>query len=328
MTNKLNWGIIGPGRIATKFAEDLRLSSNSALYGVASRNGQRAKQFCKEHHGFKGYDSYEDLIQDPNLDVIYIATPHSFHYEQTVQCLKSGKAVLCEKPLGIDLNEVNALMDESRKQNTFLMEAMWTRFIPATEKLIEVIHNNSIGKIQTVYADFGFKGDLNPDLRLANKSLGGGSLLDIGIYPVYLSLLTLGTPESIKASATFTGTHVDSDCNMEFMYKNGAHAFLKSSFLQNTPTEARIIGENGEIKLHSPFHHTTSMTITTDMGKETIQLPYDHHGYLFEILEVESCMKNGLIESTKHSHEMSRSLSYLLEQVKKEIGLTYVSRMK
>uniref|UniRef100_UPI0040498FBD Gfo/Idh/MocA family protein n=1 Tax=Flavobacterium sp. TaxID=239 RepID=UPI0040498FBD len=253
MNNKIKWGIIGLGKIANKFAADLQLSDNAVLFAVASRNAEKAENFSQKYNATKFYDSYEALAEDSEIDVIYIATPNTFHFQNTMMCLQNGKGVLCEKPMGINATEVATMMYEAKSRNLFLMEGIWTRFMPATNKLLEILANKTIGEILFIRADFGFKADPNPDGRLYNKKLGGGSLIDIGIYPLYLSLLTLGIPVDIKAMARIIETGVDSYCAILLDYENGAKASFESTFEANTPTEAYIYGTKGAIKLHSRF---------------------------------------------------------------------------
>ena len=327
MNSKIKWGIIGLGKIAEKFASDLQLSDNSVLYGVASRDIGKALKFSKKYGAVKYHGSYEELIQDPEVDVIYVATPHSYHFENTMMCLKNGKSVLCEKPLGINSDEVKTMINEAKSKKLFLMEGMWTRFIPATEKLIELLRDKVIGDTIFIRADFGFKADLNFEGRVYNKDLGGGSLLDVGIYPIYLSLLTLGLPGNIAAMARKTQTDVDSYCSVLFDYENKAKAILESSIEADTPTEAYIYGTNGAIKMHARFHHTEKISVFQNQKvKEVIEMKYQGNGYLFEIEEVNACLKNNQIESTKLPLSISLELSNLMDRVKEKIGLNYNSR--
>ncbi|MFT5749405.1 MAG: putative dehydrogenase [Ancylomarina sp.] len=323
MHKKINWGIIGLGKIANKFAADLQLSNSSVLYAVASRNGEKAKIFSEKYNSNKIYESYEELADDPEIDVIYIATPHTFHFENTMMCLKKGKGVLCEKPMGINYREVETMIREAELRNLFLMEGIWTRFIPATEKLLEILYNKSIGDVLFIRADFGFKADSNRDGRIYNKKLGGGSLLDLGIYPIYLSLITLGIPIDIKAMARMTDTDVDGYCSMIFDYENGAKAILESTIEADTPTEANIYGSKGSLKLHSKFHHTDKITISQNGEKEVLDIKYKGNGYIYEIEEVNKCLLNREIESSKLPLKISTDIITLIDRIKGEIGLTY-----
>lgn len=326
MNDKINWGIIGLGSIANQFAEDLQLSDNSVLYAVASRNGEKAKIFGEKYNSTKFYDSYEALAEDPEIDVIYIATPHTFHFENTMMCLKKGKGVLCEKPMGVNSREVETMIREAESRNLFLMEAIWTRFIPATSKSLEILSNKTIGDISFIRADFGFTADSNREGRLYNKKLGGGSLLDIGIYPIYLSLLTLGIPIDMKVMARMTDTDVDSYCSILFDYENGAKAILESTIEADTPIEAYIYGSKGSLQLHRQFHHTEKITISQNGEKEVLDIKYKGNGYIHEIEEVNKCLLNGEIESSKLPLKMSVDLITLIDRVKKEIGLKYETK--
>lgn len=324
MNRKIKWGIIGLGKIANKFASDLQLSDNSILYGVASRNLVKAKKFGQKYQSVNFYGSYEELAQNPEIDVIYIATPHTFHFENTMMCLKHDKAVLCEKPLGINSDEVRAMIKEAKSRKLFLMEGLWTRFIPATEKLIELLRDRVIGDVIFIRADFGFKADLDFEGRVYNKKLGGGSLLDIGIYPIYLSLITLGIPTNISAMARMSKTEVDSYCSMLFDYENSAKAILESTVEADTPIEAHIYGSEGFIKLHRRFHHTEKISIYKN-GKlnKTYDIKYSGEGYLHEIEEVNDCLIRNALESDKLPHKTSLDLITIIDRVKDKIGLSY-----
>lgn len=323
MNKKINWGIIGLGNIANLFASDLQLSDRSILRGVASRSHEKAQGFGKQFNAEKCYGSYKELADDPEIDVIYIATPHSFHFEQTLMCLEMGKAVLCEKPMGIHADETEKMIEAARTRGLFLMEGMWTRFIPATVKMLELLEQGAIGDLLFINADFGFKSDAGPESRLYNKALGGGSLLDIGIYPVYLSLLTLGIPKKIRAMARLTETDVDSYCSMLFDHENGSKSVLESTLEAETPIEASLYGSRGMLKLHSRFHHSERISLTLDGENQVLDLPYKGNGYYHEIEEVNHCLLNQRTESEKLPLQTSLDLIRTIDRVKNEIGLSY-----
>ncbi|MRT94679.1 Gfo/Idh/MocA family protein [Ancylomarina sp. 16SWW S1-10-2] len=326
MTKKINWGIIGLGKIANKFAADLQLSNNAVLYAVASRNEEKAKAFSEKYKSTKFYSSYKELAANPEIDVIYIATPNTFHFKNTMMCLKQGKGVLCEKPMGINYREVDTMIREARLRNLFLMEGIWTRFIPATKKLLEILDNKTIGDILFIHADFGFKADSNREGRLYNKKLGGGSLLDVGIYPIYLSLISLGIPIDIKAMARMTDTNVDGYCSMLFDYENGAKAILESTIEANTPTEATIYGSKGSLKLHKQFHHSEKITISQNDEETVLDIKHKGNGYTHEIEEVNSCLLNNDIESSKLPLKISIDMITLIDRIKEKIGLKYETK--
>lgn len=323
MSQKVRWGIIGPGKIAHNFASDLQLSETGILYGVASRSIERATTFAEKFNAKKTYNSYEALANDPEIDVIYIATPHVFHFENTMLCLQQKKAVLCEKPLGINLTQVQTMTREAKAQQTFLMEAIWTRFMPSYQKVLELLNENAIGDIVSIRADFGFLGEYNTENRLYNKKLGGGSLLDIGMYPIFLSLLILGMPNNIDAKARITETGVDSFCAMLFDYENGAKAVLESTFEVDTPTEAYIFGTKGKIKLHRRFHHANTVTLYKDNEETVFELPHSGIGYIHEIEAVNENIRNNDTENTLLPLAFSEQLMTIIDQVKAKIGLQY-----
>lgn len=324
MGKVFNWGIIGLGNIAHKFTKDLLQVQEAKLLGVASRNKEKAIKFAEKYDVENYYDSYESLVKNPKIDIVYIATPHVFHFENTMMCLRNNKSVLCEKAFAMNFKEVDSMLKEAAYRNLFLMEAMWTRFIPATEKIIDLIGDQRIGEIYKIEADFGFEGNNDFESRLYDKKLGGGSLLDIGIYPIYLSLLLLGIPDRIHAEATFTSTEVDDSCTMIFEYKNSVKTFLKSTIKENTPVEAIIYGDKGTVKMQSPFHHSKKLTITNaDNSVEELFFDFNEIGYCYEIIEAINCLKKGYNESPKMPHTMSLSLIKTLDLVRKEIGLTY-----
>jgi predicted dehydrogenase len=323
-TKKINWGILGLGHIAEKFASDLLLSENSVLQGVASRDINKAKQFGDKYRAVNYYGSYTELAEDPIIDVIYIATPHVMHFENTMMCLKNGKSVLCEKPMGMNSDKVKIMSDYAKESNLFLMEGLWTRFIPATEKLLELLENKEIGDLVMVRADFGFKAPNNPESRVFNRNLGGGSLMDVGIYPVYLSLLTLGNPSAISAKSEFTETGVDAYCSMNFDYNKRAMSILESSIVSQTRTEALLYGTKGLIIMHPRFHHTQKLTIYKDgIFKTIFENRNRGFGYIYEIEEVNKCLQNKKTESDKLPLSMSYQISMLLDWIKSEIGLVY-----
>lgn len=323
MKRTIRWGVIGLGKIANKFAHDIQLSEHAVLQAVASRSLDKAQSFAKQYGATTYYDSYEALVSDPEIDVIYIATPHPFHFEHTLLCLQHQKAVLCEKPMGMNTEQVQTMIAEAQKQQIFLMEALWTRFIPATEKMLQLLDEKTIGSLHSIRADFGFKPSFDPTSRLHNKALGAGSLLDIGIYPLYLSLLTLGMPSRIKALARITDTGIDSYCAMLLDYSNGAKANLESTIEAQTPTEAFLYGNKGSIQLHTRFHHAQKITLIREGEKTILDVPYIGNGYYHEIEEVNRCLQEGLTESPKLPLALSADLIALLDRVRAQIGLHY-----
>ena len=321
---KVNWGIIGAGKIARKFAEDISKVNNANLFAVASRNKESAKQFAQEFDAIHYYEGYETMLQNTNLDIVYIATPHPFHCEHTLLCIHYEKAVLCEKPFAMNLKEVETIVNAARQKNILVMEALWTAFLPHFTYTQDLLKKQTFGKVIKMEADFGFPANTDPSLRLFNKTLGGGSLLDIGIYPVFAALATLGIPKSIQAQATFAETGVDEACHITFNYNHGVTAELKSTFLEETPTTATFYCENGTIKLNSRFHEGTNITLTNHEGNhETVAFPRNTNGYSYEIEHMNELFTSGVKESPIMNFNFSIQLISLLDEIRAKIGLVY-----
>jgi predicted dehydrogenase len=323
MTNRnIRWGIIGLGKIANKFATDLASIKNVELVAVASRNIQNANNFAEKHNAKKAYSSYEELAKDSNVDAVYIATPHSFHKEHAILCLQNKKAVLCEKPFAMNLSEVTEMIEAAKENNVLLMEALWSFFLPHFTYVLDLVKSEKFGKLKNLEADFGFHTPYNTDSRLFKKELGGGSLLDIGIYPIFAALATLGEPDAIDASATFFENGADASCDMVFQYKN-AKATLKTSLLEETPSIAILKFENAIVKLNRQFHQSSSITIIQNNTEEIINFDFKTLGYSFETEHFNSLLRAGEKESNMMTFEFSKNLINTLDKVRGIIGLTY-----
>ncbi len=321
MDKNIKWGIIGLGKISHKFANDLSLVQNCELEAVASRSLAKAIEFSKKHHSKKFYGSYNELFEDPFVDIIYIATPHNSHENLTILALEHKKAVLCEKPFAINKKQVLNMVHTSKMNNTFLMEAMWTRFIPSIKNIKQRIDSGEIGEINYINADFSFNAD--PSIqRIYDKKLGGGSLLDIGIYPVFLAYFLLGKPIEISAKAHFFESGADALLGMILKYEN-AQAILFSSFKSNSKRVAKISGTLGEIIIDEPWNETDSYSILKDNKSTAISLPTRGRGYTYEIIECNTCLKKNAVESSLWSHKHSIELIALLDRIREKINLRY-----
>lgn len=318
----IRWGIIGLGNIANKFATDLLTVKGAELYAVASRNQLKANDFAKKYQATKTYSSYQALANDTYIDAVYIATPHSLHKENALLCLEQGIAVLCEKPFAMDANEVNRMIAAATKHNTLIMEGLWTYFLPHYQFVLAELNSRKYGDILKIESDFGFVKTFNENARLFKKSLGGGSLLDIGIYPIFAALSTLGVPDSIAANATFFDNGADSSCDMVFNYKN-ATALLKSTLLATTSCEAIFYCEQGIIKINSGFHGPSSVTLMNGENEKTIDFKVETHGYSYEIIHFNELLRLGKKESHIMTFNFSRNLIKTLDTVKGIIGLKY-----
>ena len=323
MTNKnIRWGIIGLGKIANKFATDLASIETAELVAVASRNIQNANNFAEKHNAKKAYSSYEELAKDTNVDAVYIATPHSFHKKHAILCLRNKKAVLCEKPFAMNLSEVTEMIEVAKENNVLLMEALWSFFLPHFTYVLDIVKSEKFGKLKSLEADFGFHTPYNTDSRLFKKELGGGSLLDIGIYPIFAALATLGEPDAIDASATFFENGADASCDMVFQYKN-AKATLKSTLLEETPSVAILKFDKAIVKLNSQFHQSSSITVIQNNTEEIINFDFKTIGYNYETEHFNNLLRAGEKESNIMTFEFSKNLINTLDKVREIIGLTY-----
>ncbi|MGF7215763.1 putative dehydrogenase [Spirosoma lacussanchae] len=318
------WGILGPGRIAHKFAQDLLTVPDAQLYAVASTDQQRADAFAAQYGAPHALDSYEGLLTLPDLDVVYVATPHVKHYENVMMLLNGGISVLGEKPFAMNSQQVQTMVETARSKSVFLMEALWSRFMPVLLRAKQLADDGAIGTVTGVRADFGFAAPFTPEGRLYNKALGGGSLLDIGIYPLFWSYLILGMPASIKASATFGTTGVDEQCGMVLTYPNGELALLDSTLRTKTPCEAFIHGTDGQIRVHGRWHETEGLTLVRNGHEpETFTATRSTFGYEYEAQHVMQCLRDGRTESPLWSLTDSLNLMSLLDSVRAEAGIVY-----
>lgn len=298
MKRTINWGILGPGKIAHKFVQALQTIDEVKITAVGSRDKDRAEAFSRQYGIEKSYGSYEELASDPDTDIIYVATPHPFHKECVELCLNSGKAVLCEKPFTLNARDTRELAELAREKKLFLMEAMWTRFFPVTKKVRQWLNEGAIGDLQVLRAEFGFGGEHDPKGRLLNPELGGGALLDLGIYPVSYASMVFGTqPGTIKSIADIGPTGVDEKCAMIFGYDNGRMASLSVSFKTYMVNDAWIFGTQGSIHIPNFFKPDRAELIKPNGEKEIIESPYISTGYQYEILEANECIKQGRTES-------------------------------
>ncbi len=320
---KIKWGIIGCGNIARKFASDLTLVEGAELFAVASRSIEKAQKFAKKYQATVAYGSYDELLLDTTVDIVYIATPHISHAEWSIKAMQYHKHVLCEKPLALNKKETKAIIKTSQQTNRFFMEGLWTRFNPSFIAVKKYIDSGKLGKISNINADFSFLAAKPIESRVFDLNLGGGALLDIGIYPAFIAYALLGIPRKIKATSTFhTITHCDIETSMVFEYEN-AQADLHCSFTINNTKDVCIKGAKGTLYLKSPWHAAQQYTLVTNQHKEVFKLPTAGFGFTYEIIECHRCIQNQRIESKRWSHQYSLELISLLDETRAQIGLIY-----
>ena len=321
-TNKIRWGIIGLGNIASQFASDLQLIDDAELTGVASRNNDKANEFAKKYNCKKSYGSYDALFTDDEIDIVYIATPHDSHAELAIRAMQNGKHVLCEKPLALSYDDAVKMTETSKKYNKFFMEAFWTRFIPSIREVLSKVKNDEIGDIKYLKADFAFYANELEGNRLTDKKLGGGALFDIGVYPLFLSYIMLGIPTEIIAKSIYHSTGVDLQTSMILQYQS-AQAVLYAGFVSTSDMKAIISGTKGRIEIQSPWFMAEGYSIFKEEEKANFNLPNIGKGYAHEAMECHNCIRNNRIESEFWSHQNSLDLSKMVEEVKLQIGLEF-----
>lgn len=322
-SRSIKWGIIGCGNIANTFSEDLALSKGAELAAVASRSSKKAKLFAEKHNAKKAFGSYDCLLQDPDVDIVYIATPHVSHAELSIKAMQNGKHVLCEKPLALNYKQASEIIRTSKETNLFFMEALWTRFNPNIIAVKELIDKGAIGKITYINAGFSFKSDKSVNSRVLDLALGGGAILDIGIYPAFLSYLILGVPKSILGkSLLHPKTGCDLQTSMIFEYHE-AQAVLFCGFMTNSDMIAKIYGTEGAIYIHRTWHMTDGFTIVKNDQEHVIENKTKGHAYVYEIQECMQRIRDKQIESKLWSHQNSLDLISILDRVRKEVSLVY-----
>ncbi len=327
MKKKYNWGILAPGKIAHRFTDGLKLLDNANLYAVGSRNLGRARDFAGQYGYEKYYGSYEELAEDPDLEVVYVASPHSHHMEHTLLCLNAGKSVICEKAFGINSSEVEAMIEAAGNNRLFLMEALWPPFQPSYRKATGILNSGKAGAVITVRSHFAFKPPYEPEKRLYNPDLGGGTLLDIGIYPVIDALTFLGVPDDIKAIATFAETGVDDSNNMIFSYDNGKSANLFSSIKTEAGIGTDIFCENGNLYLNRMRDGTQKLRVEINGQKpEEVFFNPESRGFNFEAREVMKCLDLGKMESDVVPLSFSLDLIKTLDRIRKISGIRYAGK--
>jgi predicted dehydrogenase len=323
---KTRWGILGTGNIASQFATGLVALDDAALVAVGSRTDAAAQAFGERFGVPRRHASYAELAGDPDVDVIYVATPHSLHRDNTLLCLQAGKAVLCEKPFAINAGEAQAMIAAARERGLFLMEAMWTRFLPHMVKLRQLLADGAIGELRMLQADFGFRTDVDPKSRLFDPTLGGGALLDVGIYPVSLAALLFGTPARVTSMAHLGAAGVDEQSAQIFGYAQGQLAILSSAIRTNSPHEALLLGTNGSIRLHSSWWKPTTMTLAiSGRPDELIEVPATGNGYNYEAAEVGGCLRAGRTESDVMPLDETLAIMRTLDELRAQWGLRYPS---
>ena len=321
----LQWGILGLGKIAHSFCKDLQLVENTAIAAVASRNAAKAEEFAAQYGVKKHYGSYNELFEAPNVDIVYIATPHDSHLQWTMAALNAQKHILCEKPMGVNRMQVEKMIEAAQKNGVFLMEALWSKFNPTIKTCVELAKSGTaIGRVNRLYADFNFKVDAPDTSRLFNPDLAGGALLDVGIYPIFLAYCIFGKPKEILATTRFHRTGADLQTSAILKYEN-ATANISCGFDSQSDMQAKIYGTKGQITIESRWHEASAYTIHNPKKgtSQSFSLPKKGKGYTYEIEECIRCIAAGKLQSDDWSHQNSLDLIQILDEIRGQIGLKY-----
>jgi dihydrodiol dehydrogenase / D-xylose 1-dehydrogenase (NADP) len=323
---KIRYGIISTGRIAKALAEAISRVDGCEVVAVGSRSQESADEFGDKYDIAKRYGTYEELCADADVDVVYIGTPHNLHYDNTLTALKYNKHVLNEKPFTINAHQTEHLIDLAREKGVFMMEAMWTRFMPSVIQAKKWIEEDMIGPIRQVFADFSVPFKFDPKHRLFDPELGGGSLLDLGVYPISHTHFWLGVPDEVHSVAFLGETGVDEHVSAMFTYERGAFAQITCGSQFRGTNEVTVVGEKGYLRFHAPIPRSTQVTIKlVDMQERVVDFPFPDHynGYEFEVEEVNKCIRDGKTESALRPLDHTLEVMRLMDGMREEWGLEY-----
>jgi len=324
---KYKWGILGPGRIAEALAEGLKACDNAVLWSVGSRDSSRAADFARRHGFDRSFGSYEELVADPETDIIYIASPHSHHHEHALLCLNHGKHVLCEKAFSLNAREADEMIGTAVKNNVFLMEALWPPFQPSYIDADKIIRGGTMGSITSIAGHFGFVAPPDMEARTYKLELGGGSLLDIGIYPLMDILRYMGMPAGITAVASFAPTGADESVLAVLSYNDKREATAYSSFIDCAGVGTTFVMEGGTLTLERSRETGQMLTIEKwGAEKEVRSYRPEVNGFEYEAREVMRCIDAGKIESETVSHKFSHDLMVLMDRIRGIAGIKYPGR--
>jgi dihydrodiol dehydrogenase / D-xylose 1-dehydrogenase (NADP) len=324
MSNMYRWGIVGAGGIAHKFAEALNHIEDAKLQAVASTNSKRAKDFAQQYSIPDYFDNYEQLYSSNTVDIVYIATTHNFHCNNTLDALNAHKHVLCEKPMAVNASQVKQMINAAQSNNVFLMEAMWTRFLPMMNEVRDIIKKGTIGKPQLLYADFGVNFNFDPQSRAYNPNLAGGALLDLGVYCIALASMIFGRPNNISSTIKMADTAVDERSTVILEYDNEKVAVLFQALDLETPKEALIIGTEGSIKLHPAWMSGSDYTLKLNNGTEKAYKVDTHeNGFIYQIMAVHGSLNAGKTQCDLMSLDETLTIAETMDAIRSQWNFKY-----
>lgn len=316
------WGVMGTGRIAAALTA-AAVAEGSEVVAVSSASAERARAFADDHGIPRSYGAHHDLLADDQVEVVYVATTNDRHHADVLACVRAGMPVLAEKPFALNLGQATEVVDAARAGDSFVMEAMWMRFQPAFLEVERRIAEGQIGPPTAIQADFGFRAT-DPTGRLLTSALGGGALLDIGVYPLTLALSLLGEPQDVQAIAQLGPDGVDEQVAASMRHDDGVSGWL-ATFMADTGIEATVAGPDGSLRLHSEFHHASHVSLRRGRGHvvETVEVPGAELGYQHEVREVARCLDAGLVESPRMTWAFTLTVMHWLDEIRRRIGVTY-----
>lgn len=323
MNTPIRWGILSTGNMAQKLAHDIGTMDDAMVMAVGSRSQANADAFAREFGVPHAHGTYDAVIRDPDVDIVYVATPNHMHYQNTMACLRAGKPVLCEKPFALNARQAQEMIDYAERNNLFLMEALWSRFIPAHRRLYDLVWTGALGDVRLVNVEFGFRAQFDPTSRLFDPALGGGALLDIGIYALALVVKLLGTPDRVTGFAQLSATGVDEQSAIVLGFPSGAVANISCATRTQLSNDARIYGTKGRARLHEPFWRPEELTTVIDDAEQHHAIPHKKWGYQHQLEEVHRCLREGHVMSPLMPHDDTLTIARIMDDLRKQWGVTY-----
>jgi len=322
----ISLGVIGCGEIAHLFARGVNKVDNCNILAGASLTPGKAERFTNTHQIPRSYNDYQSLVNDNDIDAVYIATTHNFHFDNIKLCLEHGKHVLCEKPFTVNAQQAETLIALADENNCFMMECVWTRFLPAITHLSHLLSQGIIGKVQTVKANFSISGDFPPDHRLRNKKLAGGALLDLGIYPLTLADIVFGeSPSGIQSSAVMSESGIDESSCYLLEYGDDQRAILSASFIIHAPTEATISGSQGYIYIPDFLGAKELHLYLNNQPHKVVSFPFEEdENFTFEISHAMECIRNNKKQSDILPLDKTAAMMTLMDTIRSQWGLKYI----
>ena len=324
MHQKIKWGILGTGRMAGIFTSELKNLPDAVVSAVGSRDKKKAQDFADRFKIPQFYGSYDDLVSYSDTDIIYIATPHPIHAENTILSLRANKHVLCEKPFSINTHETQSMISLAKDRGLFLMDALWVRFTPLMQWLKQAVDDDFLGELGMFSGSFGYTMNFDPKNRVYNPELGGGALLDVGIYPLSTSIWFMGVPDEMLALAKLGITNIDEKMGIVMKTPDGKISTIYTAVVNRTPGDFTIMGDKGYITVAGPWWHLDKLTVHMNSGNTEVKtFPFESRGYVYMASHVMKCIREGKTESSVVPLSETLSIMKTMDHIRQQIGLKY-----